>query len=277
MSFVTWAAELESAEVPSDADGLAEAVACHDRYTAKSALALAGFKASGDWDLDGSTSMVAWLRDRGMTRANAAELVGLADKLRHLPVTAAAWVTGALSGGQVQVIAALVIDRHIDLFASRESDLVPSFAGLSVADTAVAMRTWRAKADALDEGPEPRDPGCEARLSPTLDDRGVLTASLDAEGHALAAAALQLADSNDFDVPAPQRRGQALKDIFRWFLDHQQSKTGGRHRPHLNIVIKGETIGTEHVEGHDAVSGMRLDSRTLERLIPRPALPLPRL
>jgi hypothetical protein len=173
----------------------------------------------------------------------------------------------AINGGQVQVINLHVVERHVDLFASHEAELVPTLVGLTVTETARAMSVWRARADALNEGPAPRDPVCEATLSRTLDDRGVLHASLDAEGVALATAALNIADSHNLDVPACQRRGQALKDVLRWFLDHQDIKTTGRKRPHLNISIVGDTIHTDHVEGFDIETGVRFDSATLRRYL----------
>ncbi len=199
MSFGEWVAGFGALDVPDDACGLTDAVAHFDRYTAKLASAVALFDASGQWDLDGSNSAVTWLRDRGMTRPDAFALVRLGKSLHAFPVTSAAWIAGALSGGQVKVICAHVPFRHTDLFASHEAELVTTFAGLSVDDTAIAMRIWRAKADALNDGPEPREEPCEAFLSPGLDDRGVLSASLDAEGYALAQAALELADGAVLD------------------------------------------------------------------------------
>ena len=37
-----------------------------------------------------------------------------------------------------------------------------------------------------------------------------------------------------------ERRADALADIARFFLDNQTTKPGGRHRPHVNVVIKAE-------------------------------------
>lgn len=267
MSFSGWAQKLESLEVPADAAGLTEALVFHDRYTAKLALAVAEFDTCGLWEIDGSTTVIAWLKDRGMTRNDAMSLARIGEKARRLPVLAAAWVDGTISGGHVRAISAQLVERHMELFTEHEAELVPAFARLTVDETIRAMAAWRAKADALVDGPEPGSPVRDAHLSETIDGRGHLSASLDAEGTALAAAALRLADSADFEVAASRRRGDALIDIFRFFLDHQQSKIGGRHRPHLNIVVKAETIGTDHVEGEVAETGMLLDSPTLNRLL----------
>jgi hypothetical protein len=267
MSFAGWVESFEGVGVPSDLAGLGLAVAHRDRFDAKLAVAVAEFEAEGLWALDGAASPVAWLRARGLTPPEAHRIVLIARKLKRLPVLAAAWLAGEVNGGQVQAVNANVVERHVELFASHEAELVPTLVGLSLEDTTRAMSLWRARADALADGPEPADPVCEARLSRTLDNRGMLTASLDAEGVALATAALDIADSHDLDVPAYRRRGQALKDVFRWFLDHQTMKTNGRKRPHLNIVIRDESIHSGVLEGVDVESGLRLDSSTLERLM----------
>lgn len=267
MSFAVWVDEFENIDVPSDLDGLDRAVFHNDRYMAKLAVAVAEADALRAWEADGSVSAVAWLRARGMTQPEAHRLVVMARKLTRLPVLASAWLRGEVNGGQVQAVHANVPERHVELFASHEAELVPSLIGLSVDETARAMGLWRARADALDDGAPPRDPVCEARLSPTLDNRGVLSASLDAEGVALMTAALDIADSHDLDLPACRRRGQALKDVARWFLDHQHIKTTGRKRPHLNIVIRDDTIHTNNPEGFDVESGVRLDSPTLQRYL----------
>ena len=40
------------------------------------------------------------------------------------------------------------------------------------------------------------------------------------------------------------RRGDAdaLQDVCRFFLDHQQHHPGGRHRPHLNVVVDADDL-----------------------------------
>ncbi|MEY2397511.1 MAG: hypothetical protein QOJ00_685 [Actinomycetota bacterium] len=267
MSFAAFAAELDVLEVPVDGPGLAAALAFHDRFTARLALAVGVFDAADDWDLDGATSAVAWLRDRGMHASEAARLVQLGSKLRRLPTLAGAWIRGDVSGGQVRVVAEQLIERHMDLFASHEAELVPALTGLSVDDTKRAMLDWRLKADALNDGPEPAMPERSLHHSPTLGNQFHTSATFDAEGGSIVDAALRVADSNDFEVSPPTRRADALVDICRFFLDNQHTKTGGRHRPHVNIVVKAETIRTQYLEAEFATTGMRVDSPTLNRLL----------
>ena len=82
-------------------------------------------------------------------------------------------------------------DDTVELFAEIEAELVPFLVPLSVAGVSRAMAAWKARAKP--DGDEPKEPERSLHLSPTLDDRYVLNGSLDAEGGAVAAAALRLA------------------------------------------------------------------------------------
>jgi hypothetical protein len=268
MSFAPVLEHLAACEMPVDGSGLAAAVAGYGQYWAKLALAVAAFDESGEWATAGYTSTVAWLKEHGLTPRDGHELLRVGEKVSAWPVTAAAWLAGRLTMGQVKLICAQVIDRHRRLFGEHEAELVPTLEGLSIDDTAVAMRLWRQYADGLDDGPTPQDPNRnEARLSPTLDNRGLLSASLDAEGYALALEALRIADSNDLDVSAALRRGDALKTVFGFFCDHQNIKTKSRNRPHLNIVIDASTLGTNRLSGYLASTGQTLTPDTIDRLL----------
>ncbi|HVV36861.1 MAG TPA: DUF222 domain-containing protein [Acidimicrobiales bacterium] len=247
---------------------LAEAVAEHDRFTARLTMAVGAFDASREWDAPGYVSAAEWLREQGYTRADAAWMVSAAKKLRCWPLVAAAWLDGRLSGGQIKIICAQAIDRHVGLFAEHEADLLAHLTSLDTLGTLTAMRVWRQRADALNPGPKPDDRENIAHMSATLEDRGHLTATLDAEGYGLAVAALEVADSHDFDIPAAERRGAALVAIFRWFCDHQNiTNPANRHRPHLNVMIDAASLGTDHLEGFDITTGLRFDTETLQRLL----------
>ena len=267
MSFGQSFAQRLAPELPTDGPGLAAAMRLDDQAEARLTIAFGEFVAYGDWALEGYANPVQWLKDqRLMTGPDAYRMVQEAKKLRVLTATAEAWVSGELSTGQVRIICALVIERHLDLFARHESELLPLLRGLSIHDTQAAMRLWRERADALDDGPEPDDRST-AHLSSTLDNRGLLSANLDREGYALAKAALETADSEDRDDSAAIRRGEALKAVFRFFLDHQDEKLGRRNRPHVNLVINAETLGTDALEGYYANTGMTASPQVIERTL----------
>jgi hypothetical protein len=76
--------------------------------------------------------------------------------------------------------------------------------------------------------------------------------SLDPEGGNDVRTALRLAETRDGDgderTPA-ERRADALVDIARHFLDSQQTAAGGRHRPHVNVVITLDELEARHAGG----------------------------
>ncbi|MDP8992154.1 MAG: HNH endonuclease [Actinomycetota bacterium] len=245
--FDTLEAAIEDLELPLSGEDLLELIALADRLAAKVSAAVGRFDRAGGWELDGATSMTAWLRHRArMSGRVAASTARTARRLRHLPHTARAWSEGTLSEAQVQAVMANVDDGSTTLFAEHEGALVPTLAQLSVRETALAMQAWRARADALadhDEGAEPR---LSAYLSQTLDGRWELEASLDPEGGQVVATAMRLAASPDAEAEVPRsparRRGDALVDVCRFFLDHRRRTAHARHRPHLNVVVDYEDL-----------------------------------
>ena len=239
-------------------DELQELLAERDRFDARLAASVAEFDRAGGWELDGATSMQAWLRHHArMTSGAAAQLVSRARRTAVLPVTAAAWASGELSTGQVDVILAHV-RTDTALFASHEASVVPTLVPLTVNETATAMQKWRELADAELEAPKAEEPPSRVHLSSTLDGRGALDGDLDADGHAIVATALRVAEMRD-ERPASERRAEALVDVCRFFLDNQQTHRGGRHRPHVNLIVD------LHAEGGRVVGGPTLPTSIVER------------
>jgi hypothetical protein len=259
---------IEGLEIPLDGDALAAAYALRDRLDARLADATAAFDRQELWELDGATSLTAWLRSRaGMTGRRAAHAASTARRTQALPVTAEAWRAGELSSGQVESILGVLGRDRVVLFAEHERDLVPTLANLSAIDTERAMRVWKAYADA--GGTPPDDVPGELHLSPSLDGSGVIDGTLSPEGYAVVKTALRLADTPDVDgEPArspAQHRHDAFVDVCRHFLDHQQTRRGGRHRPHLNVIVDVEAI--EAGRGGQVVNGPHLDGPTTARLL----------
>ncbi len=254
-------------DVPAGAVALATAVRAQDRGDALLVAGLGEFDESGECDIAGYASVAAWLREQGTNRRDAWLTMKLARKLRRLPAVLAAWLDGRLTGGKVRIIAELVIERHEQLFCDCADELIPALMPLSFEETEVAMRLWRAHADALDDGDEPSDNAGQAHLSQTLGGRGVLSATLDAEGYVLADAALRVADSDDLTVPAPLRRGEALVRIFQQYLATQTSKEPRRHKPQILVMVQAETIGTDYLTGFVPATGSTLSKETVDRLL----------
>jgi Domain of unknown function (DUF222)/HNH endonuclease len=262
---------IDDLDLPVDSGVLTEAFALMDQLKAELLVAVGEHDAAEVWRNDGSTSMTAWLRHHTRRSGrDAARYTKTARRLRQLPVTAGAYRDGVLSGGHIQVIVANLKDRTTGVFAHHEAELVPELAALSVADTAIAMQDWARRAEViLGDNPEPVRPERLLHLSRILDGRHELSGSFDPEGGAVIATALRLAATPDADSePArspAQRRADALVDVCRRFLDHQQQRRGGRHRPHLNIVTTLEDL--ERQGRGRLVDGSVLDAATMQRLV----------
>jgi hypothetical protein len=132
------------------------------------------------------------------------------------------------------------------------------------------MQDWARRADAVvGDDPDRPQPERSLHLSRILDGRRELSGSFDPEGGAVIATALRLAATRDVDSePArspAQRRGDALVDVCRWFLDHQQTRRGGRHRPHLNVITTLDDL--ENRRHGRLTDGTILDGATLQRLV----------
>lgn len=274
--FEALAVAIDELEIGVDERELAAAATLRDRLDAKLALAVADFDEAELWDLDGSTSMAAWLRiHTGMTQREGMRLSYTARRLRGCPLTAHAWVEGELSGGQVAAIVANVTDELLPLYVERERAVLLALRDLDQPDSTTYMRRWAARAKAElerlqpEDAPEPEAPPSAVYLSPMLDGRGRLDGDLDSETYDLLRTALRLAETRDVDgepVRAPShRRADALAALCRHFLDHQQVRSGGRHRPHVNVVIDldqllGDGLGR-------SLDGLPLDAASMRRLL----------
>jgi hypothetical protein len=153
---------------------------------------------------------------------------------------------------------------------AQEERLVPYLERLSVSGAACAMRFWRARAEALvDDGAEARAPERDVHLSQTFRGRWVLDGDLDPEGGCLLATALRLAQTDvvggELARSPAQQRADALVDLARFFLDHREQAPGGRHRPHLNVVVDWGDLTAGR--GGELVDGGFLDGATVRRLL----------
>jgi hypothetical protein len=263
-------AAVSALRIPADGAALAEVFALRDLLDARLCEAVGEYDAARLWDLDAATSMTAWLRDRaGLSSRDAARIAARGRKLESLPVTTSAWQDGSLTGGQVEAVLACVSSAHVERWEAHEAAVVPALVGLSVDDTARAMRHWRARADASTDAPaDDGEPEREVHVSMLLDGRRRLDGDLDPLGGEVVATALRLAETRDGDgdpVRTPgRRRADALVDLARFFLDHQTQRPGGRHRPHLNVVVDLDAL--EMRGSGEFVGGGLLDRASLQAL-----------
>jgi hypothetical protein len=258
---------IDELEVGLDTDALAAAVAVRDRLDARISQAVVAIDQAGLWDVEGATSMTAWLADRaGMARPRAAATGRQARLVARLPLTGAAWRDGRLSTGQVDAICAHLTLDTVDLFAQHEAAVLPELVPLAAADVATAMAAWRGYAD--DTPPAPERPQT-LQATRMLDGQLTVKGSLGTETGELLLTALRLAQMPDVDGEPPRstatRRADALGDICRFFLDHQRTAVGGRHRPHINLVFDLDQHGD--VTHAATTGGIPLDRITAGRLL----------
>jgi hypothetical protein len=257
-------AAVEAFEPPVDLPSLADALRARDRFEAKLALGVAAIDRAGLWELDHATSAVAWLRQvGGLTTGAAMGLVQAGRRAAQVPALASAWLDGSLSGGQVQAIVANVSERTAGLFAEMADDLLATLVSLSVRETAAAMQRWRARAEALLDDDTRREPERSLHVSRTFGGSAEVKGTLDPASASVLEQALRVAACADDDATGVRtpavRRADALTDVCRFFLDHQDSTADlGRHRPHLNVVI-----GLDDLDG-DAAGGRTLDGGLLD-------------
>ncbi|HEX7095748.1 MAG TPA: DUF222 domain-containing protein, partial [Acidimicrobiales bacterium] len=236
-----------------------------DRLEARWLGQLAAFDAAGGFAADGAVSTASWLRHHGrLAHATASRLVQRARLLARLRTTAAMLRDGALSAGQVDAIAANVPARLAGLYAQVEADLASTLVELPVADVARVMRHWAARAEAtLDDGGDPVEHDRQLVLTRLLNDRlhvqGHLDDPVDAATveHAIALARRD----DDVDVPLTRRNADALVTVCRFFLDHHDTPTARRHRPHVVIAFDADRGEAETLGGH------RIDPSGLEMLL----------
>ena len=140
--FESLSEEIRQTEIPVDGEALIEWLALIDRMQAKGSVVIGELETTGMWERDAWVSMETWLRVNGrFSFKTAAAMTRTAVALRELPVTAAAWLAGELSGEQVQAIRTNVPQRHRQRFADDEAEVVAHLVGLSVQETTVACAT----------------------------------------------------------------------------------------------------------------------------------------
>src|SRR6184192_644961 len=101
-----YAAAVRTAAGSSLGEGLIHTREARDRLEAVFAEGLRRFDQSGEYAADGAIDLVAWLRSRCKLSGNAAaERVGIARQLEHLPQTEKAFATGELGYQHVAVLA----------------------------------------------------------------------------------------------------------------------------------------------------------------------------
>jgi hypothetical protein len=241
---------ISSAVVAPATDDLVEAFGALDDLKARVMEAVVELIRSGGHDADGFRSPVGWLRAHvSLTEPEAIRWAAQARSLAAWPTLAGLFFDRKVSGAQVEVVCRKVPRPLVGFYAEHDAEVSPLLVGLCVDDTLTAIADWVARAEAVcspDPGEvvEPDGPlpaSAHVRLSAFgPDDRSALTGELDAATAAIVAQALAVAtrpDRDGEDRLSSQRNAEALRDISRFFLDHNDSDPRARNHPHLNLTI----------------------------------------
>jgi len=142
--FEQLAGAIADVEIPVERGAVVEAVRLADRLGAKISVVV------GELDdrierRPGEPSLSTWLRRQArLSYSDAERLVFMARRLRSWPLTRQAWLDGVLTVGQVGALVTNVSDAAVTRYAEHERDVVPALIGLTVRETAAAVRRWLA-------------------------------------------------------------------------------------------------------------------------------------
>jgi hypothetical protein len=242
------AGELDGLSVPASADAIVCARGLLDRLSALVADAERVFAAGEGWRDRGASSMSAWLHDEaGLSLRDARAASKRADRLGVWAEVRGAWLSGSLSGAQVDLLVGMVPARFVARMSDDASVVVRVLASLDAEQSARLIREWVAMVEADDGDDAFCDRPSGLYLSTTLGGRGVLDGDLDAESTAIVEAALRVftrpdppVGSGSLDAPRTlaQVRAEALVDLARFGLAHNPSGVDvGRHHPHVSLTV----------------------------------------
>ncbi|HKX75807.1 MAG TPA: DUF222 domain-containing protein, partial [Acidimicrobiia bacterium] len=261
--------DLDSRDAESLADDLVELELISGQLELERARRVAAFEAKQGQDLEGHSSITAFLKHRcRMTGGRAQRTVSMAHKLPRLEFMEKAASTGDVSLDQVRVLLD-VPDHLLDALSRDEVTLVNAVRELSVSDTRRVVDYWRTAVDG---------PGTEAGADDLCEQR-YLYASRTMGGMVkgdflldplagevvLEALAAVIPPRREGDERTPrQRRADGLTDLARAFLDSGEAP--GRETPHLLVLTDLDALQGKGGGVHETVSGQVLTPEQVRML-----------
>jgi hypothetical protein len=244
--------------------------AAHERIGARLSLAAARFEASGEYGIDGATSMPSWLRDKcRMSETDASLLVRRGRFLRNHTWVASAALDSTLSAGQVHAMRSAVKPKLDALFSEHEAEMVAIIAPLDVKSSEQACQAWRRNAEAIIEQAEPSVPERQLNFSRASDGSlvggFVLDEALSAEFEQAIGTAITWEGSDDtrsIDI----RQADALFDIVSFFNANHDKDGTPRHRPHVELAVDAAMLGAKDCCG-STVSGYSMPASSMDAFL----------
>jgi hypothetical protein len=218
-------------------------------------------------------STTAWLKHRcRMSATEASGTVKTARALAEMPEVA----EQAIAGNVVQSAVKLLTrtrDVNPEKFAEDELMFADIATYLNPGDLRKAVSYWVQQVDypaALDDVESMRR---SRRFYFNKSYRGMwgATGDLDPEsGHIISTALGALTDPANLDRTdtrsMPQRKADALTDICKFFLDHNDSvETSGGEKPHITVNLDYKVLAGQ-VEQLPEIGGVAVDPETVRRL-----------
>ena len=265
-----YGAELRRVDGARLGEGLIETRAMKDRLEAVFAEGLRRFDQSGEYAADGAIDLVAWLRSKcKLSGGAAAERVGIARQLAHLPQTSQAFATGQLGYQHVAVLARTA--EHVGAAAVRkaEGSLLALAGTMDPGQFTGVAKNFEHRVDAQAALTE-TNRAYQRRylsISEPLDGIVRIDGLLDAEAGALVRNAVNggLPPARDDDRTPGQRRADRLVELC-------QPRTvgaadGAGPRPHLVIRASIDTlVGAPDAPGGELDGGAIIPAEAVRRI-----------
>ncbi len=246
---------IDELELPAHGETIAQARHLADLLQARIAEAEAEWNARGCPEVEGFSNLVAFERHRcGLTLTDARRAERRARRLTAWPLLARAWRAGCITGTQVELVCAVVPDRHVERLGTDVAGLVDEIEPLSALATKqalerrVAVADAHAEREAVEEGREPPvtpPPDRELSASRSIDDALFVQGHVDRDGAAYVEKALAAAARPDGpgERRSPkERRADALVDICRAYLESLENPDGKRSTERLTICADIVTL-----------------------------------
>ena len=265
-----YAAAVRTAAGSSLGQGLIHTREARDRLEAVFAEGLRRFDQSGEYAADGAIDLVAWLRSKcKLSGGAAAERVGIARQLEHLPQTEKAFATGELGYQHVAVLARTAEQVGAAAVREAEGSLLALAETMDPGQFTGVAKNFEHRVDAQAALAEANRAHQRRYLtiSEPLDGIVRLDGLLDAEAGAIVRNAVSgyLPTGKDDERTPGQRRADRLVELCQPRAG--ASADGAGPRPHLIIRASVDTlIGATGSPGGKLDGGAIIPAETVRRI-----------
>jgi hypothetical protein len=231
---------------------------------------LAVAEASGDHDVMGYPSMVAYLKDRfSMAGGRAHRYVKNARAMLKFSATFSAWKYRQISGDEAELMFRAA-ERMPDKFPEAENVLL-ELVGDGVDETRKVLEYWRSDIDLPGVKLDLEDQLARRHFDLTRRPNGMVAGeftlpSLEGESLLTAIDTLMPPPAEGDERSTTQRRADALGDLARSFLEGSETPIVGGERPHVNVHVDIPALRGDAGGLHETDDGFVLDPFSVSQL-----------